>query len=67
MSLPSEQELYDIKRKSVPYEQSYVGRSPLFNQESYKSVPPKQYSEKEKLEHEEQYRKSLEKYPWLNI
>ena len=53
--ISAEQQLYEIKSKTVPIHESVYGRSPLFKPLSF---APKHYSEVEVFQHQQIYREN---------
>jgi hypothetical protein len=53
-----EEKLYEIKSKTVPFEQSIYGRSPLFRDIHQ---PPKEYTDIEAFQHKSIYKEAYEK------
>ena len=51
----TEQELVDIKRKTVSFEDSYIGRSPLYKKTF---TPTKSYSEVEKFQQQQAFKQN---------
>lgn len=54
----NEQELAEMKRRTVPQHESNIWRNPLNNQPSYRNVQPKQYSEVEIVNQQSQYKQN---------
>jgi hypothetical protein len=58
-----EEQLYDIKHKTVPQHESSTWRNPLNNQQPWYEKAPKQYTEVEHIQHQlifkENYHKKL--------
>ena len=56
-----EENLYEIKRQTVPQHESSTWRSPLNNSQPWYQIAPKQFSEVEKLQHKLIFKESYEK------
>lgn len=57
----NEEHLYEIKRKTVPQEQSDTWRNPLNNQTPWYKKESKHYSEVEHLQHQMIYKENYHK------
>ena len=55
MAQLTEEELYNIKRKTIPFEDSIYGRSPLHKETS---STPKSYSEVEKFQQQQAFKQN---------
>ena len=56
-----EEQLYDIKHKTVPQHESSTWRNPLNNQQPWYQKAPKQYTEVETVQHKLIFKESYEK------
>jgi hypothetical protein len=58
---------FDMTHKTVPFKQSYVGTSPLFNQPTVKDIKPKEYSEVDIFENKQKFESNISqrKFSWL--
>ena len=56
-----EEQLYDIKHKTVPQHESSTWRSPLNNQQPWYSLAPKQYTELEHIQHQAIFKENYHK------
>lgn len=56
-----EEQLYDIKHKTVPQHESSTWRNPLNNQQPWFKKEPKHYSEIEHIQHQAIYKETYEK------